>query len=335
MASATTEPLARAAAEIRKGELDVLCLSEAEVAELLDPGALLDALAEGFRRLALGEVQAPHRPEVRVPGFGFSLAMPAWGEGMNIAVKIVNVFDGNLALGLPSHLATIMLFDPRTGAPLCVMDGTHITAMRTAASAILSVRVLARPDASVVTVIGAGAQAREHLRLLPLLRTFGEIRVASLHATDAERLAARFPNVRAVSDAEAAVRSSDVVCLATHAPDPVIHADWIRSGTHVTSVGYFPPRGELPVELAHRSRLFVESPDSFAPPPIGCAELQGLDAGQGTCVGEVLLGRRSGRDSAEQITVYKAMGVAMEDLVAAELVYAAARRRAVGRSVAF
>lgn len=333
MASAPAAAAARAAAEISKGTLDLLCLSEADVSELLDQRELLDALAVGFRRLASGEVQTPARPEIRVPDAGFSLAMPAWSPGMNIAVKVVNVFDGNLALDLPSHLATINLFDPRTGAPICIMDGTHITAVRTAASAALSVRELARPDARTATVIGAGVQAREHLRLLPLVRDFSEIRVASLHFAEAQQLAARFPSVRAVSDVEVAVRTSDVVCLATHSPEPVILSDWVRQGAHVTSVGYFPPRGELPLDLPHRYPLFVESSDSFAPPPVGCAELRGLDASRGTCLGDVLLGRRPGRETAGQITVYKAMGVAMEDLIAAELVYAKARQRRVGRIV--
>ena len=324
-----------AAGEIRKGGIEVLCLSETDVAQLLDPHELLEALADGFRRLALGMVQAPGRPEIRIPGTGFSLAMPAWTEGMSIAVKVVNVFDGNLALGLPSHLATINLFDPRTGAPLCIMDGTHITAMRTAASAVLSVRELARPDARTVTVIGAGVQGREHLRLLPLVHPFADIRLASLNVADAQRLAALFRNVRSVRDVETAVRESDVVCLATHAPEPVIRADWIMTGTHVTSVGYFPPRGELPTDLLQRCRLFVESSESFAPPPIGCAELQGLESCRGTSLGDVLLGRRPGRQSPEQITVYKAMGVAMEDLVAAELVYGKAKRTGLGRAVSF
>ncbi|WP_119303466.1 ornithine cyclodeaminase family protein [Dongia deserti] len=335
MTRLNTQATARAAAEIHKGEIGVLCLSEAEVMALLDPSALLNALAEGFRRLAAGRVQAPARPEIRVPGAGFSLAMPAWSEGMSIAVKVVNVFDGNLALDLPSHLATITLFDPRTGSPRCMMDGTYITAIRTAASAILSVRELARRDSRTATVIGAGVQAREHLRLLPLVAQFEYVRLASLRFADAQRLAAHFAGVTAIQDVESAVRTSDVVCLATHAPESVIRTDWLRPGTHVTSVGYYPPRGELPFDLPRRHRLFVESSESFEPPPVGCAELQGVSADHGTPLGDVLLGRRPGRESAAEITVYKAMGVAMEDLVAAELVYAEARRKGVGREVPF
>lgn len=331
--SASSATSARPAAEILKGALEVLWLSETNVAQLLSPQELLDALADGFRLLAKGDVQAPARPEVQVPGLGFSLAMPAWVEGMNIAVKIVNVFDCNHGLGLPSHLALINLFDARTGAPVCVMDGTHITAVRTAGAAILSVKELARRDARIATVIGAGVQAREHLRLLPLVREFEEIQLVSLVFSDAERLAERFHGVRAVRNVEEAVRRSDVVCLATHSPEPVIQTGWVRPGAHVSSVGYFPPHGEMPRDLPRKHKLFIETIDSFSPPPVGCAELQGLDLRHGTCLGEVLLGRKSGRDNPEQVTVYKAMGTAMEDLVAAQIVYAEAKRRRVGQVV--
>ncbi|HEY1365308.1 MAG TPA: ornithine cyclodeaminase family protein [Xanthobacteraceae bacterium] len=320
----------KSAAEIAKGELGILSLSEADVSDLLEPRALLDGLAEGFKALSSGRVQVPARPAITLPGKGFSLAMPAWMEGAPIMVKVVNVFEGNLAVGLPNHLALITLYDQATGAPVCVMDGTHITAFRTAASAALSVRMLARKEAAVATIVGAGVQGREHLRLLPLVRDFAEIRIASLHPEDAERLTRHHPRARAVTDVEAAVRSSDVVCLASHSYEPVIERRWIRPGTHVSSVGYAPPRGELPSDLSRAAALFVETRDAFKAPPVGCAELAGLDPKIGTELGEVLMGRRPGRTSDGQITVYKAMGVAMEDLVAAQLVYDKARARGIG-----
>lgn len=326
------------AARIAKGALPLLCLSESDVQQLIDPAALLDALAAGFRALAEGRVQSPARPEITVPGAGFSLAMPAWTEGMNISVKTVNVFEGNLDRGLPNHLALITLFDAATGLPVCVMDGTYITGLRTAASAILSVRALARADARIVTLVGGGVQGREHLRLLPLARPFDEIRIASLHREDAEALARLDPRARAVDDLEAAIRDADVVCLATHSYEPVIDAAWLRPGTHVTSVGYAPPRGELPQDLLKdvaggRVRLFVETPDAFRAPPVGCAELAGLSPGCGTTMGDMLLGQAKGRSSEADVTLYKAMGIAMEDMVAADLAYRAALARGFGTRV--
>ncbi len=321
------------AAEIRKGALPLLVLDESTVEALLDPAALLAALAEGFAALSAGAVQVPARPELTVPGQGFLLSMPAWQAGRPLAVKQVAVFEGNLARGLPNHLGLITLFDPATGVPLCLLDGTAITAIRTAAAAVLSVRLLARRDARVVTLVGAGVQGREHLRLLPLADDFAEIRVASLLPEDAVRLAATQPGARAVTDLRAAVADADVICLCTHAYDPVIEADWLRPGTHVTSVGYAPPRGELPPALLERARLFVETREAFQPVPVGCPELAGRDAAQATELGEVVAGSRPGRRTAAEITLYKAMGTAMEDLVAAELVWRAAVARGLGQWV--
>jgi ornithine cyclodeaminase/alanine dehydrogenase-like protein (mu-crystallin family) len=323
----------KSAAEIRKGDTPVLCLSESEVAALLDPVELIAELEQGFIALSRGAVQSPDRPEITVPGKGFSLAMPAWTPGMNIAVKIVNVYEGNLDLGLPNHLATITLYDPDTGQLICVMDGTHVTAIRTAAAAIVSVKALARTDAKIATIIGAGVQGREHLKLLPLVRDFDEIRIASLLFEDAEKLASLHARAKAVSNIEEAVRSSDVVCLSSHAYKPVIQADWVSNGTHVSSVGYAPPAGELPVELAREHPLFVETLDAFENPPVGCAELATIDSTTGTPLGDVLSGTRPGRTSDEQITVYKAMGIAMEDMVAANIAYRKAAQEKAGKNI--
>ncbi len=325
----------KSAAETFKGALKVMTICEDDVIRLLDANALLDGLAEGFRCLARGEMQAPHRPEITVPDAGFVLSMPAWRRGAPVMVKMVSVFEGNLERGLPNHLALITLYDPATGAPVCIMDGTYITGIRTAGAAVLSVREIARGDASVATIVGAGVQGREHLRLLPLARDFDEICVASLHQDDAERLAATDPRAKAVRDLEAAVRRSDVVCLASHAYEPVIDAGWIRPGTHVTSVGYAPPRGELPVALARDHTLFVEDAAAFEAPPTGCGELQGIDPSGAITLGNGLLGNQPLRSDDSEITVYKAMGIAMEDLVAADLVYRAALEEGYKISVEF
>jgi ornithine cyclodeaminase/alanine dehydrogenase-like protein (mu-crystallin family) len=195
--------------------------------------------------------------------------------------------------------------------------------------------VLAREDAPVLTIVGAGVQGRAHLETLPLVRDVDEIRVSSLQPEDAERLAARDPRGVAVAsnDLETAVRTSDVVCLCSHSGEPVIDAGWVRAGTHVTSVGYREPRGELPRPLLDRGRLFVESRLALEPPPTGCYELQGLDPATATELGEVLDGARPGRVSPEEITVYKAMGHAIEDVVAAELALRTAIREGAGLSV--
>jgi alanine dehydrogenase len=333
--SALEKQPAKAAFEVKKGTRQVMTLSETEVEKYLDLKELLDGLEDGFRGLELGEVQSPPRSQLSVAGKGFSLAMPAWRQGLQMTVKIVNVFDGNLDVDLPNHLALINLFDPDTGATSCVMDGTYITGIRTAASAVLSARMLSRSGSRIATVIGAGVQGREHVRLLPLIRDFEHINVCSLRFEDAQRLAARSEIARATTDMETAVRESDVVCLAAHSPTPVISPEWVKRGAHVSSVGYCPPNGELPKDLARHHRLFVETLDAFQPTPVGCGELAGLDASMGTTLGAVALDRKAGRISDVEITVYKAMGLAMEDMVAANLAYQRAKREGGGGVMAW
>jgi alanine dehydrogenase len=309
--------------------MPLMLLRQEDVERLLDPAAMLDVLAQGFADLSAGNVVAPGRSGVETQE-GVLLAMPGWLPGSPIGVKLVAAFHGNPARGLPGHQALICLFDPETGTPLAVMDGTHVTALRTAGGAALSTRLLARPDAPRLAIIGGGVQAVSHAHLLPLVRDTEEIRVWSRAAEGAERVAAVEPRCRVVATAEEAVRDADVVCLCTSATEPPVRAEWIAPGTHVTSVGYHPPGGELDRALVERGHLFVESREAFAAPPVGSAELQGLDPDKGTELGEVILGRRPGRESLEEITVYKSMGHAMEDVVTASLVYQAALAEGVG-----
>ena len=313
--------------------MDILMLNETEVQRLLDPDALLDSLAEGFRALSSGMVDAPKRIGVSVPDTGFLLAMPAYQQSQAITVKLVSVFHGNQQFGIPTHQALICLFDPETGTPLSFMDGTSITALRTAGAAALSTRLLARTNTHVLAIVGAGVEGRSHLKILPHVRPFSEIRIASRHFAHAEQLAATDSRARAVETIEEAMRGADVVCLCTNAGEPVIRLDWLAPGMHVTSVGYAPPGGELDPRVIPQSRLFVETRLAFEPPPVGCGELAGLDPSVGTEIGEVLLGQRPGRQSEEELTVYKAMGHACEDMAAASLVYHCAKQEGAGRIV--
>ena len=313
--------------------MHILMLNETEVQRLLDLDALLDALSEGFRALSEGLVDAPKRNGVSVPNTGFLLAMPAYQHGREVTIKLVSVFHDNKRLGIPSHQAIICLFDPQTGTPLSFMDGTYITAFRTAGAAALSTRLLARTDTRVLAIVGAGVQGRSHLQMLPRVRQFSEIRIASRHFAHAEQLAATDSRARAVETAEEAVRGADVVCLCTNSGEPVISLDSLAPGMHVTSVGYSPPGGELDPRVIEQGRLFVETRLAFEPPPVGCGELAGLDPSVGTELGEVLLGRYLGRQSEDELTVYKAMGHACEDMAAASLVYHRAKQDGAGRTV--
>ena len=314
--------------------MKLLLLSQAEVTSLLDLDRLLDALEDGFRALSSGRVEVPARIAANAERGGLLATMPGYGAGLGLGVKLVTVFPQNDEARLPSHQALIALFDPTTGSPLAVMDGTRITAIRTAGAAAVSVQHLAREDARVLAIVGAGVQGHAHLEILPRVRQFAEIRVASRTLDSARHLAQLDPRASAVESFEAAVRGADVVALCTHSGEPVIRREWVEPGAHVTSVGFAAPSGELDRGLAEAAHLFVESrAAAFLPPPAGCMELAGMDPNRASEIGEMLLGTRPGRTSPDEITVYKSMGHAVEDLAAAGLVYREAVARGAGSSV--
>jgi alanine dehydrogenase len=312
--------------------VDVLVLPQHDVIELLDTDALIDRLADGFAALSSGQMNVPPRNMVPTE-HGAVLAMPAWGPGLPVGVKLVSVYHGNGALGLPSHIAMMYLANADTGVPIAIMDGTHITTMRTAAAAALSARLAARADARVLAIIGGGVQAHAHVGFMPKIRPISDIRVYSPNAAHAALIAARHPAARVADTALEAVRGADIVSLCTSATTPVIEASWISPGTHVTSVGFAPPGHEMPIELTMTSRLMVESRMAFAPAPAGCVELAGLDPQAAAEIGEVVLGLRPGRVDDREITVYRSMGHAAEDLVAAQMVYDAAIAAGRGQMV--
>jgi alanine dehydrogenase len=259
--------------------------------------------------------------------------MPGYLEGI-LETKLVSVFPHNHDRGLPSHQALIALFDAANGTPLAIMDGTYITAARTGAATAVSTRVLARSDARVLAVLGAGVQGRSHLQAHARVRHFSEIRVGSRNPDHARALAAEFGATAAASLEEAA-RGADVVCFCTDATTPFSDPGWFRPGAHVTSVGSAAGGPELdPGTIRAAGLLVVEHRDAFKPYPGGAHELQGLDPSAAAELGEVISGSRPGRTSPEQLTVYKSMGHAVEDAVAADLVYSAARAQGAGTEVA-
>jgi ornithine cyclodeaminase/alanine dehydrogenase-like protein (mu-crystallin family) len=312
---------------------DLLLLGPQEVAALLDPVALLEALAGAFAAATRGSVAAPARSELRVGDAAGLLVMPGHRPGGDVIVKHIGLFPGNGARGLPHHPATICAFDEATGRLRAVLDATHLTAARTAGAAALSVRLAARAGARVAAVIGAGPVAAAQLAVLSAVAEYDEIRVASRSAADAAALAAAH-GARPAATVEQAVRGADVVCLCTSASEPVLAREWLATGVHVSSTGYAPPGGELDPWLARTGRLLVETRDAFAPPPAGCAELAGLDPLAAAELGEVVLGERPGRLSDDELTVYKSMGTVIEDMAAAEVVIRRALELGAGRRIA-
>lgn len=292
----------------------MLVLSRRDVEALLDLDALIDALAEAHAELSRGDVSMP----ARIAAFasdGLLGAMPAYLPSAGLGAKLVSLFPKNRA-PIPTHQAAIVLFDGDTGMVTAVMDGTYITAMRTAAAAALATKLLARADAKVLAILGTGVQGQAAREMFPRARDFAEIRVAGR------------------GEFEDAVRGADVVHVATHSPEPVVRADWLADGVHVSSVGYNTPGSELdPAIVARADLICVESRDSsFAPPPGGAAELVGLDPASVVELGELVSGR-PGRGALGEITLYKSVGVAIQDLAAAALVLRAARERNIGLEI--
>jgi ornithine cyclodeaminase/alanine dehydrogenase-like protein (mu-crystallin family) len=310
----------------------LLFLSQADVVRLLDQDQLLESLAAAFVELSAGRTSVPPRIAARTPSGGLLGAMPGYLGGV-LEAKLVSVFPQNHVRGLPSHQGLIALFDESTGAPLAVMDGVAITAIRTGASAAVAARYLARPEAATLAIIGAGVQGRSHLAAFPHVRAFKEIRIASRSLEKAKALAAENPNARAVGTFEEAVRGADVVCCCTDAREPVVKYEWFGQGTHVGSVGgTFGP--EIDAQTVGAGMLFVESRDAVRqPPPAGAHELQGLAPEAVTEIGEVISGTKPGRTAPDQLTVYKSTGHAVEDAAAVRLVYERALAEGAGTRV--
>jgi alanine dehydrogenase len=311
----------------------VKVLSSADVEALLDLDALVDALAGAFVDLSSERASMPQRVAA-LSGHGLLGVMPAYLSTADVLeTKLVTLFEGNAGTDLPTHQAAIAVFDPERGNMVALMDGTYITATRTAAGAALSVRLLARDDAKILAICGTGVQAQAHAHAVPRVREFAEVRIAGRDHAKAEALA-REVGASAEATFEDAVRGADVVCATTHSAEPVVRREWVGAGTHVTSVGVNPNGRELDEALVAEARVFVESRDAvLAPFPAGANDVAGLSREQLTEIGEVLAGGSPGRQSAHEVTVYKSVGVGVMDAAAAALVLRAAAEQGRGVEV--
>ena len=326
----------------------MLVLSRGDVRGLLDLDELIDALSEAMADLSAGRASAPDRIAAMVPERdGLLGAMPGYVPARAALVgKLVSVFPRNAGGVVPTHQAVIAVFDPETGSPLALLDGTEITAVRTGACSALSARLLAREDASVLAVLGTGVQARSHARAVVRVRPITEILIAGRDTGRAEQLARALGDelgvtVRAVGSYREAIEPADVVCATTHAVEPVVRREWLTPGTHVTSVGYNPAGRELDDRTVADALVCVESRRAaLAPLPAGTNDLLGpIGAGVITAdhvhaeLGELIVGSKPGRSSSDQITLYKSVGVAVQDAAAAALVLRRARAAQVGREI--
>jgi ornithine cyclodeaminase len=304
---------------------DIVYLNEAEVRRLLHMPDLRDRLRVAFGLFSAGRADVPPRIAASAPK-GMLAAMPGYLEGAGLVVKAVSVFAENHGTDIPSHQGLIIMCDEHTGTPVAVMDGASITALRTAASAAVAADLLARPESSVLAIIGGGVQGHGHLAAFADLRPWTEIRIASRSTGSALALAARHPSAKAMSF-EQAVRGADVICLTTDADHPVIEPEWVKSGAHIGSVGY---QAELHPGFT-LGTVFVEwMGAATSPRPAGAAELQGIDSERVVEIGRVVNGDHPGRTTHDEVTVYKSTGHAIEDAAAARLVLDLALEKGIG-----
>jgi alanine dehydrogenase len=317
----------------------MLVLNREQVESLLDTDALIAALAPAMAELSDGRVSMPQRVAAQVQeASGLLGVMSAYLPfSQTLACKLVSVFPRNTALKLPTHQAVVMLFDTKNGAPKALLDGASITALRTAAGSALATRLLAREDAEVLLVVGTGVQALSHARAMLRVREIKELRVAGRDARARADLACGLSEelgmeVKSFPIGREAYAGAHIVCATTHAEEPVVKGEWLAPGMHVNSVGLNAKGREVDAAALKRALVVVESRQAaLAPPPSGANELQGAEVHAE--VGEVVSGTRPGRSSPEQVTLYKSVGVAVQDAVAAQLVYDAALRQGLGREV--
>jgi ornithine cyclodeaminase len=321
-------------------------LNEAQVRSLLPMSDLIEAMEDALARFSAGDVLQPVRTVLTVgPTKAYFGLMPAYmPQPARLGAKLVTVFGNNEARGLPSHLATIVLLDPDTGALQAILDGRYITEARTAAVSAVSARHLARAEASTLAIVGSGVQARSHLEALAEVRPLREVRVWSPREPSRDRfvveMAGRTPaQLRAAASAEDAVRGADIVVLATSSPTPVVQNAWVAAGAHVMSVGACrPDQREMDPALVARARLFVDSRAAALVESgdvvLGIREGRFTPSHIGGEIGQVVMGRASGRGDAGDVTIFKSLGMAVEDVVAADLVLSRAIEQGSGAELA-
>jgi alanine dehydrogenase len=318
-------------------------LTEGDVAALLPIDALTEPMEQALRQFSAGEVVQPVRTVLPI-GNEFFGVMPAYlRTPPTLGAKLVSVFPKNTAVHLPTHLATVLLFSPQTGALLAVVGGGYITEMRTAVVSAISANLLAKDDASRLAIIGTGAQARSHLQALEQVFELSEVRVWSPtvehQAAFIEEMESRTTaRLVGADSAEQAVHAADLVVLATSSPEPVVQSEWIAAGAHVISVGACrPDQREMDPALVSRGRLFVDS-RAAALAESGDV-MMAIQERRFTAshivgeIGELIAGKVEGRRSPREVTIFKSLGLAVEDVAAAELAYRMAVAADTGREL--
>jgi ornithine cyclodeaminase len=330
--------------------LSVLILDADAVREALPMPLAIEAMRQAFEALSGGSAEQPPRTHLSIaPHDGVSLVMPAFvndddAAKQALAVKVVSLYGGNAAAALPRIQATVLVFDPATGALLALLDGTALTAIRTAAASAAATDLLARPHSRVLAVFGAGPQARAHVAAICAVRSIDVVRCYSRSRERADAMCAALSveaggrNIVAVSSPAEALADADIVVTATTSSTPVFDDTDLRAGVHINAIGSYKPEVcEIPSETVARAMVVVDSRaaaweeagDLIQPLRAGFIGSDHIHAE----LGEILLGLRSGRQDEDAVTLFKSVGVAVQDAVAARHAVQAARRFHLGKEV--
>ena len=319
----------------------LLVLSEHDVESLLTMRECIGVMEEALAALARGEAHNPLRQIVRgANANGILGLMPAYrgGDTPYYALKEVCVFPGNPARGLDTHLGAVMLHSGATGELLMIANASAITAIRTAAVSALATKLLARDDAKTLAIIGAGVQARTHLEAIPLVRDIEEIRISSRTRAKAEALAKHDKRVRVVDSIEEAVRGADIIATTTSSREPIVKREWISDGAHVNAVGSsIAAARELDSATLAAASLFVDRRESTINESgdylFALREGTISDGHIRAEIGEILIGSARGRTSRDEITLFKSLGLAVEDLASAQFLFEKATKLGRGAIV--
>jgi ornithine cyclodeaminase/alanine dehydrogenase-like protein (mu-crystallin family) len=322
----------------------LLILNEHDVHELLTMRECISVMEEALTNLGRGEGHNPLRSIVRASGAsGFLGLMPAYGTAGTkpyYALKEICLFPGNPARGLDTHLGAVLLHSGETGELMAAANASAITAIRTAAVSAVATKLLARENASTLAILGAGVQAKSHLEAIPLVRDIGSIRIYSRSQAKAEALAATDPRAKVVDSIEEAVRGADILVTATSSKEPVLRREWLSDGVHINAVGSSVSSSrELDSATMAAASLFVdrrestinESGDYLMALREGAIREGHIRAE----LGEILLGNAKGRTSEDELTLFKSLGIAVEDLASVAFLYDKARRLSRGTWVEF
>jgi ornithine cyclodeaminase/alanine dehydrogenase-like protein (mu-crystallin family) len=329
--------------------MDVLVLNGEQVAQLMPMPDCIKVMRDALAALAQGEALVPLRTVMRVPGVsGFLGLMPGYispreGQEGALGLKAVSVFPGNASRGIDTHQGAVLLFEADTGRLSALLDGAAITAIRTAAVSGVATDVLARPDASELAILGAGVQARTHIEAIAAVRPLRRVRIWSRNPEHAAALASELRRrfdvpIEAAKSAEAAIREADIVATVTASAEPIIQRGWLKEGVHINAVGSsIPTSREIDTATMVAARLFVDRRESALAEAGDLLIAMREDAVTGDHIqaelGEVIIGKNLGRRSPGELTLFKSLGLAVEDVASAAYLVRRARETGTGQTV--